>query len=345
MAVGTLHTPTELFDDTGIGDNLFELELNPGLTDEEIEDAQRVARMSRGCMLITGMPGAGKDLFGNVLLWKLKWLFKGIRTLRDERPRSLFGAYTLFDEDSLLEDVARMEQIAKGDIPKETRSKKAIKQLTEQIGKWHTAKGEVMLQGAALLLTEFWRYFHNRRPMNPMGILLGGVIKTWRHLDLLIIGIAQQKRELDRFSCLPYITHEVRVSWMASRSDTAECHLYQVRYIGTRGVLEVVSKKPTVYYVDGAKPRPELGIELIKRLDDIVGDRLSSQEIDIVDALAQGHCHNLHEVLSATGLELDKTKTAIDSLIEKEIVSCKRYYDLYNSKSAIALRPRVKFSM
>lgn len=257
------------------------LELNPNLAPWEIEQAKSLRRMTRGVMLITGMPGSGKGLLANVIAWKLKHYF-GFRILRDDRPRKLFGNYTPFNEDTLLSDVAKMEEIATGDLPKEVRTKKAKQKLTEQLGKWRTIQGDVMMKNSVILLDEFWRYFHNRRPMNPMGILLGGVVKVWRHLDCLIIGISQQRKELDRFSCLPYVTHEVRVSWSVTRPDTADCTFFPVRYVGSRGILEVTGKKK-MFHVNGARPRPELGGA--------------------------------------------------------------RYYDLYNSKSAIALRPRFHFNM
>ncbi|GAI08367.1 unnamed protein product, partial [marine sediment metagenome] len=41
----------------------------------------------------------------------------------------------------------------------------------------------------------------------------------------------------------------------------------------------------------------------------------------------------------------EEVRLAIKSLREKGIVRFGRYYDLYNSKSPIALKPRVHFNM
>lgn len=243
---------TRQYDDTEYTSDLPSI--NPNLTAREYADAikWRDKTGGRGLMLMFGMPGQGKGLVANMVAKKLN-LYLGKKVLRDDIPKRLFGPYTLFNEDVLLDELERMSMIARGEAVKKTmRSKNSITNAQNQISQWRTEKGDVLLKGSVLLLDEFWRYMHNRRPHNPMGILLGGIIKMWRHLDLMIIGIAQQKHELDQFSCLPYVTHEVRCEWVGR--NTARYKVYPVRYVGSRGVFEAIGES-WGGLIDGNKPR------------------------------------------------------------------------------------------
>ena len=248
-------------------EKLYTLELNPGLTESEIEEAHDIVRWLQGSgsfygiaglMLVTGMPRQGKGTFGNVLAYKIKKYFSGKRILRDDHPKSLFGSYTLFNEDTVIDDVAKMNQIAKDDVPKDARSKKQKAELVEDIKKWTTEKGEVMLQNSIVLLDEFWRYMNNRRPMSPMNLALSGLIKMWGHTDTLYMGLAQRQHDLDRFTCLPYVTHEARCCWCKDRADTVQVMLYRVMFSMAKSSLVPVDK-PTRIFVNGGKMRPEIG--------------------------------------------------------------------------------------
>ena len=337
-------TSYELFDDEDAYASDAH-ELNDGLLPHEIEDAARIAAISRGVMLVTGMPGAGKDLFSNILSYKIKKYFTGRHVVRDERPRSLFGIYTPFNEDMLLEDAKRMEQVAKGEgahKQMEDKTTGTADQLIRQRGRWNTKGGEVLLQNSVQYYSEFWRYLHNRRPFNPMGIMLGGVLKIWRHLDTLIIGVCQQLHELDKYSCQPYATYEVRCSWSSTRQYTGRYQLRKVRYISSTGVFEMGSSKPTTIWLDGNKPRPVLGM-WINHLPN--GTRISQLGQDIVEVVHDNPKIDLYNLSVALNRDSEEVEDALNRLIQREIVSCYRYFDLYNSKSAVALKPKVSFKM
>ncbi|KKN41648.1 hypothetical protein LCGC14_0721230 [marine sediment metagenome] len=256
----TIEGDADLFDDTLEPDEIYETRLNPGLSDAEVKEALRLYPFSRGVMIVTGMPGAGKDLYGNVLSWKLKRYFRDKKVLRDERPRRLYGWYEPFDETVLMEEFRKMKVVAVGGLPKEISrtDTETITNVASISNKWFTSAGGVKLQNSVLYLTEFWRYMHNRNPFNPMGIAVGGILKNWRHMDLLVLGTAQQKQELDRISCLPYVTHEVRCQWAKTLPNTGVYHIYPVRYVGTAGVLEMKGKMINMI-IDGGRPRAELG--------------------------------------------------------------------------------------
>jgi hypothetical protein len=213
------------------------------------------------------MPGAGKDLFGTTLSWIIKTCFKDKTAFRDERPRRLYGFYEPFDEDVLLEELNKMNSEAKGILPREIErdDKETVKNMQTLTNEWLRTVGQAKLQNAVLYLTEFWRYMHNRRPHNPMGILMGGILKQWRHLDLLVIGTVQQKKELDRISCLPYITHEVRCSWSLTEPYTGEYKIFPVKLIGSQGVLQARGRRKKVR-INGKEPRDFLGGECLFRL-------------------------------------------------------------------------------
>ena len=191
----TIKLANNLYDETKGYDEEVHIEklLNPNLTEGQIEEAIKFYKFFNGLQglcIAVGMPGAGKDIFGNYLSWKLKQYFPSKKVWRDEKPRELYGRYNgLFNEEFLIKDLSRMKSLATSGVTKEI--KKGSKQLAaaeKSLGKWTSEIGEVMLKDSFLVLTEFWRYFHNRRPHNPMGITLGGILKNKRHLDCLIIG-------------------------------------------------------------------------------------------------------------------------------------------------------------
>lgn len=242
-----------LYDDAPDLSETSQLELKDGLIDWEIEDASRIAPLTKGVMIVTGAPRSGKDLFGNWLSWKIKRYFKDKRILRDERPRRLFGSYIPFNPLMLQQDLARMKEVANG---KGTYNDK-VSQLDNMAKEWMTFKGEVLLKNAVLYLTEFGGYMYNREPFNPMNRLLGRILRMWGHLDLLVIGTTQQKHELDRYTCIPFITHEVRCKWSLKYRNTGLYNIYPQRYITTTGALEMSSKTISLS-IDGGKSRPEL---------------------------------------------------------------------------------------
>jgi len=247
-------------------ESLFSVEINPNLEPWEVEEAEKMLNWITGdgeflgvagFILVTGLPRQGKGTFINPFAWKLNRYF-GKRILRDDHPTTLFGKYTLFNEDVLIEDVSRMAQVAREDIPKEARGAKQKQTLKRAVETWITEEGEVFLQDAVVMLDEFWRYMNNRRPMNPMNIALSGLIKMMYHTDTLYMGVAQRKHELDRFTCLPYVTHEARCQWCTDRESSVRVDLQRVMWSGGRSALVPVGKG-IILYVDGGRPRDELG--------------------------------------------------------------------------------------
>lgn len=268
-----LDLDASLYDETGDRDNLYELETNEDLDPWEIEDADRYRTLARGVMLVTGPPGSGKGLFSHTLAWKLRRYFKGKKVLMDTKPRRVFdeygpldNPYILFNAEFMMSELNKMAAKAGTEIcyemidsdKKLTRSNinkrtEATGLLAEQWRKTH----EILLHNSVMQLDELKRYFHNRRPHNPLGIMLGNLLSMWRHYDLLVLGLAPQKLEIDRISFAPYITHHVKCRWDGIR-DLCIAKVYKARYVGTRGVVEVAGK-PIIIETDGNKPRAQLG--------------------------------------------------------------------------------------
>ena len=238
---------------------------------EETEDALAILRILQGprqfygiagLMLVLGDTRTGKGLFSNVWAWKIRRYFKGIRILRDDHPSPIFGEYTLFDEETLTSDLEKMAEVAKtGSIVKRGKVKLASRELVET---WQSTKGQVMMQKAVCMLDEYWRYMNNRRPMSNMNIALGGLNKMWGHTETLYIGIAQWEHDLDRFTCLPWVTHVVRCQMSMLQPGAVEAHLYHVKFNKSTERLVMLDKKPTRITIDGMKERPELGVSHIE---------------------------------------------------------------------------------
>ena len=249
-------THEQLFDQSPEADEIYEPQFNDNLTSEQLESAYHLVKYSRGVMLVTGPPGAGKDLFANYLAFWLKTLFKGKKVLRDDRPRELFGPYIPFTEGVIINELIQQQQLITDGLPAEIAraDMKTKKYVASMVNSWMNDRGIELLYNSVLYLTEFRKYVHNRKPFSPMGLLIADIAVRWRHLDILIIGTTPSKREVDRISILPHVTHEVRCNWMATRPDTTACHIYFPKYISARGVLEARGK-PRRLLINGRRPR------------------------------------------------------------------------------------------
>lgn len=268
-------TQLELTDDLIISDGLYSVQINNNLEEWEIEDALNILRWIQpvggafygiaGLILVTGAPRSGKGIFGNVLSWKIKRYFKGIKVVRDNHPTALFGHYILFNEDVFRDDLEKMMQ-AGLDPEQSKKIPKVPKQgekLNNLITDWQTEEGNAMMQKSVGLYDEYWKWMYNRNAHNIMNKTMGGLNKMWGHTETLHVGICQWTHDLDRFTCLPWATHEVRCVMSSTIPGAVEAHMYHVRYNRSTGQLVLLDKKPIRITIDGLKERPELGISHI----------------------------------------------------------------------------------
>lgn len=252
---------SDIFDHSLTPDDLYSIPLTKGLTPEEQKDANVWKRFYYGVMMVTGNPGGGKGVFTIVLMHKMKRLF-GRKIMLDYKPRELFGLYVPFTENIFMGELDRMREVAmvkeEGVNVKELKPVAKLKASDKQAlaSTWLASTGQVFLQGAAMALDELKKYFHNRRPHNPMGVMLGNVVTIYRHMDLLLVGMTPFEREIDQISFMPYVTHRVICS---QRTDKKiQCDIYQTVWVSNRGVLQA-RLRPFRMVLDPFKPRPELG--------------------------------------------------------------------------------------
>jgi len=235
--------------------------LNEDLTKEEIEEAPFFNQLKRGVMLVTGEPGSGKGTFTHFLLWKLRTLFKGFKVMLDKKPRMLFGSYIPINTDIILNEFKNLDEqyktgkrSIKHDFAKFSQHKDKVNAVVES---W-LGNNKELFYNAGLGLDEFWVYFNNREPHNPMNKILHPLFKRYRHHELLILGITPHADELDTKRCLKYVTHEIR----CSQTTTEGIHLatiHKTRWFEGKQVLEVADTQRVMLFIDALKPRERLG--------------------------------------------------------------------------------------
>lgn len=250
-------------------EGIYSVELNPGLQEWEVEDAFTILRWIKGSgpflgiagtMLVSGLPRQGKGLFGNVFAWKIKRYFRFKKVLRDDHPTELFGPYIFFSEDTVLQDVNSMADVSE-QVNKDARGTKAKTNLRRAVNQWVADEGEVKMQDSVVLKDEFWKDMNKRRSMSTMNLVFSGLLKTSYHIDMLTIGIVQTPRDLDRFSCLPWVNLHVKCTWCQDMPNTTAARLYHVRWSDYKQTLVPIpptDKKPILIFINGATPRPEL---------------------------------------------------------------------------------------
>jgi hypothetical protein len=336
-------------------DNPYGVELMPGLSEEELEDSMIWMPYTRGVMLVKGPAGSGKGTFANPLAWKMKRYF-GKVVFMDYRPRRLFGVYHPFNEAVLVEQLARMSNVATGDVMR--ADKKELEGMTSE---WVSKYGMVLLRNSVLVLDEYKKYHYNRNPNNPMGKVLSQVYDIWRHMDILVIGIAQDKRELDRFSCIPKITFEVRCEWLlASTLDkygfwplSCKATIAPMKYVGItgEGILDIAGKPETIV-VPGGKPQrslraidvTELGRGYVEgALIKGEGDgQISDEDFALLLGLAKGEMPRyMYRLQTATGIGLDELNARIEGMVNRGYLEITegRWVDIFNTKDPKAIEP------
>lgn len=250
-----------LYDD--MVDKASSYQLRDDLTDEEVEDALFWKDFLRGVILITGMPGQGKGILLHMILYKMKRYF-GVNIISDTRPRPLFGQYIPFSKSFFLEQMYRMQEMANG-YPEDydADNPPAVMPHVTEDGRWMTSRGEIFMKRAAMGLDEFGaKYMNKGEPNNPIcRALLYQLFPTWRHDDLVIIGVTTEKEDLNH-RCWPKLTTEIHTQRILDTSNPERLlfgiKIFPLRYITATGELEYTGKKQLLT-LDGDAPRDMLG--------------------------------------------------------------------------------------
>ncbi len=336
----------ELFDNTTGYEGEVGVQLADGLTPSEKKQAALLYRLFNqlwGICIVVGNPGTGKDLFSNVIAFKIKKFFPWKRILRDERPRELFGNYDgLFSDSVLADDLDRMKAVAKG----KTTAANYGDALEKAVDDWVTEKGRVLLKNSLLYLTEYWRYCYKRDPMNPMNKTMGGIHKEKRHLDCLILGTAQQVEDLDRFTCLPFVDWCVTCTRSAKNKTEFIYYIHRTQYDKRRETLVQIGK-PYVMRFDAGKPRSNLGDGKITIAKELY--KGETEEEEIVLRIIRAGYDNYEAIVNLLETKGDMSEEeTLDTLKDLKFVRTKRaidypcFFSLYNSKSAPQLSTTVR---
>jgi len=334
----------ELFDTTIGYDDEVGVSLAEGLNGQEIEQAITLYRLFNelwGVCIIVGKPGTGKDLWGNIIAYKLKNYFPWKRILRDEKPRELFGEYAgLFNDKVLVEDLTRMKTIATEGASSKKNGDKVENKLESVADQWVSGKGEVMLKNSVLYLTEYWRYCYNREPHSPMNKTMGAIHKMKRHLDTLILGTVQLASDLDIKTTLPFIDWRVTCSHSEVNPTGFAYFVEKVAYDRRLRMLIPIGK-PFGMAFDAGKPRSKMGdgkIKIIKTYQPV-----SKEEKKVLSAIQAG-VNTYEQLVDEIRLEESEILYTLKNLKfnkTKRVIDYPCFFSLYNSKSA----PQIKSSL
>lgn len=337
---------------------LYGLELNEGLTDLEIAFAERLAYMCRGVMIVHGKPGCGKGVFGAYIGWKMRRIFKSKRVLLDYMPKPVFdygydnNRYKYFNAQFMIDEIDRMAEKSGGKTLKkeaEEELRGADKDIAHELAtKWvHSKRAEVLMKDAVWELDELKRYLHNRHPNNRIGIQIGNILGIWRHLRLLCLGMCPNIREIDVNGFLQYVNYEVRPEWCTRfKPHTTKCIIRRKTHVSDNGVVQFDSK-PYPLFVNGGRPRPEIGVQLLN--SDLPLDEPEKKIIEVLKY--KGGFANLNEIAELTDEDINDCRMRLLTMHGKypspnkmlfnpeSPIACKTVFNLYNSLDYKNLNP------
>lgn len=302
-----------------------------------------------GLCVVYGVPGTGKDLFGNYLSHTIKRYFPWKRILRDEPPRDLYGPYGgLFNEHVLHDDFAKMRQATKG-VAKVADVNAVLEKAADE---WVKGAGEIMLKNSVLYLTEFWKYCYKREPHSPMNKTMGAIHKVYRHLDSFVLGTIQTTDDLDRFTAKPYINWMVTCTKSAANITGFVYYVQRVAYDKRKDLILPIGR-PFPIPVDAGRPRSHLGDGKIRITEYGKRYQPETDEERIVLEVLRAGVDNYEEMVDLLATDGDMTEDEVLGTLKglglklagkrpKMVVDYPCYFKIYNSKSAPQLSTRVR---
>lgn len=228
--------------------------------------ADMLSAISRGFMLITGEPGAGKDLFAVSTCALMKYIF-GRGIILDFLPKRAFGEYTLMNTTTI---IGKITEIAKslrvGGIENSNDKGELAQFMEEAVVTWLLeGEGYDIFKGKVYYISELKKVVYNRNPMSRTNKFIGTLGTARRHLDMLMMGTHVKENEIDVKAFLEYAklrafcTQTIKV--VDGRTIPHMCKAVVIRgeYAAASFVVGNVLMKPLVFYIDGAEPRDFLG--------------------------------------------------------------------------------------
>jgi hypothetical protein len=265
-----------LYDESEIRDPIDMRHLNPNLTDEEIEDALFWKDFVNGIFLVTGDAGNGKGIVLHMIAYKMKYYF-GKRAILDTRPRKAFGEYIPFSNEFLVEQLARMDVLEKGNgimtndgrwfanMP-ETRIEINEKGKEIIINTGKTNQREILLRNSVLGLDEYGNKYMPRKQSNlAISIDLLKLYDIRRHLQCLTLGVGIDINDFNR-KALAKTSWEARCKFIQNAEefnddDNALIFGVSIRPVSYDPVRDVLAKGEDIakLRINAKEPKNMLG--------------------------------------------------------------------------------------
>lgn len=331
--------PDEFYDDSefiGIDDIPIIL-ANP--TRDERREAKFFKSIYRGIMYVGGGARQGKDLFGMVMAYLMRRYF-GRPVLLDCKPRRLFGEYTYFNPELMMNEISKMARLStvetgQKEMPLDKNQEKAF---TEASNEW-IEDNKVKFQNAIIYLSELGRYCPRRNPHNRVNRFIGALNSQWGHLDFLMVGTHLQQNEIDLTTYMGKVKLWVNCTWMISRQDTTHATIVREMYLDDSAVINA-SLPVMNYYVNGGKPREFLTHEKTYFKITPYGQRQRNGH-DILAYLDKYGVKQADVIANRLGANVPETLEALFKLSLSGCVIGNRFFDLYNSKGFVNLKPTI----
>lgn len=170
--------------------------------DWELDQIEELRDMTRGVMLILGLPGSGKSLLMTWLSWKLRKYF-GQPVVTNIPFKPAFGEHDYIEYTEFLEELELMfdivERFKAGDLQ---------------------AFDESRLRRVTMIWDEGHQKLNKRRPMDGFNILLTETFSLWRHYESLFLLASPGGELLERIRLSHFVTHEVGASFNSRRGES-----------------------------------------------------------------------------------------------------------------------------
>lgn len=242
--------PKLLYEDTKVFSPNELLQLNPNLTEDEVEDAIFWSKYRRGIIIITGQPRQGKSTTAHMIVKKMNYYFQ-MQPILDTRPRSIFGPYIPFSQDMLDEQIVRMDLMEKG------------RGHVRDDGSWTTDRGDVFLRNAVVFMDEFGSKYMSRRSAPNLQIkrTLLSLFDYWGHSQCLWIGAGISIDDIDR-RCLDKLVWEARCTRIFGAEECIDdpttiivgTWISPIKYNPYKDTMEVAGE-PVPLRINSSKPQ------------------------------------------------------------------------------------------
>jgi hypothetical protein len=309
----------------------------PDPTREERREIRYLKSIYWGVMFVEAKVGQGKDLFVFTLSYQGKRYF-GRPIVLDTRPRKLFGFYHYMNPQIMVREINKMAKkagIEGVDVKAPLKGKE--EQAFDEVARGWLGENEVMFQNAVVYLSELGRYCPRRNPHNRVNRFIGSLASQVRHLNMLLVGTHVLEKEIDQTTFLGHTNIWAKPKWGMTKLNTTDVKIERGIYESEYGCFNV-TLPPFNYQVDGGEPREFLTTP--KTLFKATPKGLKEAGNDkVIESLFQMNLGTALDIAKKLQCGIGNAIDALWVLSLKGYVVGNRYFDLYNSKSWVNLKP------